>query len=140
MKRMLKRAAWFLAFGCVIFLCVLFAEGGADGLHNSAVAPAANQAAPAAMMPWWAYLGGIPAINIGLFGLKKIAPKIPAKWVPLIGYGIAGGISAIGLPILDPTSLFLNTTVVSGGAALTHNTVKSILKGDSLGQESAPVR
>lgn len=86
----------FLVVAIALLLASLhYAQTAPSTAPQVAQATAAPEEPAIESMPWWVYLGGIPAVNMALFGLKKVAPRIPAKWVPLIGYGIAGGIAAL---------------------------------------------
>lgn len=92
------------------------------------------------------YVAGIPLINGGLVALRGVAPRIPAKWVPLINLGVGVGLAYTGLGPLaaatgavggpDLTSVLMNATVLSGAATMAHNGVKNAVKGDDFGQPS----
>lgn len=88
------------------------------------------------MFPIWAVPFASIGINLGLLGLRKIVPKLPAFTVPIINLGLGAGIGLIeahGIPTgIDPT----NVLATSGLAAITHNIIKNAVRRDSFAQPS----
>ncbi len=101
-------------------------------------APVPAPARELPLLPWWAYLIAIPGLNAGLYGLQKVAPKIPAVWVPFISTGVGAVISVFGLGLPHDTigAVAGNTAVITGASTVIHNVVKNGVRGDKFGQGS----